>query len=86
MKPQCCSRRSGSLRLCIDYLYLNKVTLKNKYLILRVEDPFDPLGDASFFTKLDLRPGYYQVRIAEGNEPKRSILYEWESSHQARCG
>lgn len=50
------------------------MTIKNKYPIPRVEDPFDQLGDARFFTKLDLRSGYYQVRIAEGDEPKTTCV------------
>ena len=44
--------------------------MKNKYLIPLIADLFDQLGDATWFTKLDLRSGYYQVRIAEGDELK----------------
>nr|CAD1840974.1 unnamed protein product [Ananas comosus var. bracteatus] len=67
-------KSDGSLRLCIDYRALNKVTVKNKYPIPLVADLFDQLGGAKFFTKLDLRSGYYQVRIAEGDEEKTACV------------
>lgn len=63
-------KHDGSLRLCVDYRALNKVTVKNKYPIPLIEDLFDQLGSARYFTKLDLRSGYHQVRIAEGDKPK----------------
>lgn len=67
-------KHDGSLRLCIDYRALNKVTIKNKYPIPLIADLFDQLGGAKFFSKLDLRPGYYQVRIAEGDEAKTTCV------------
>ena len=60
--------------MCIDYRALNKVTVKNKYPIPLIADLFDQLGREKFFTKLDLRSGYYQVRIAEGDEPKNACV------------
>lgn len=63
-------KQDVSLQSCIDYRALNKVTLKNYYPIPLVADLFDQLGDASYFTKLDLTSGYHQVRIVEGDEPK----------------
>ena len=51
----------GSLWLCINYRALNKVTVKNKYLIPLIVDLFDQLGCAKYFSRLDLRSGYYQV-------------------------
>ena len=53
--------------MCIDYRALNKLTVKNKYPISLIADLFDQLGGARWFTKLDLRSGYYQVCIAEGD-------------------
>ncbi|OMO74467.1 reverse transcriptase [Corchorus capsularis] len=72
-------KHDGSLRLCIDYRALNKLTLKNKYPIPLIADLFDQLGDARWFTKLDLRSGYYQVRIAEGDEPKTACVTRYGS-------
>nr|QGW48380.1 hypothetical protein [Raphanus sativus] len=76
MGPLCCSRRSkmALLRMCVDYRALNKVRVKNKYPVPLVADLFDRLSKASFFTKLDLRFGYWKVRIAEGDEPKTTYF------------
>lgn len=67
-------KHDGSLRLCIDDRALNKVTIKNKYPIPLIADLFDQLGGARYFSKLDLRSGYYQVRIAEGDEAKTTCV------------
>lgn len=67
-------KQDGSLRLCIDYRALNKVTVKNHYPIPLIADLFDQLGDATYFTKLDLRSGYHQVRIAAGDEEKTACV------------
>ena len=72
-------KHDGPLRMCIDYRALNKVTVKNKYPIPLIADLFDQLGSAKFFTKLDLRSGYYQVRIAKGDEPKTTCVTRYGS-------
>ena len=51
--------------MCIDYRQINKVKVKNKYLFLRIEDLFDQLKGASVFSKIDLRSGYYQLRMKD---------------------
>ena len=53
--------KDGTLRLCIDYRKLNKMTIKNKYPLQRTNDLFDQLRDAAIFSKIDLRSGYHQV-------------------------
>ena len=58
-------KKDGTLRLCIDFRQLNKVTVKNKYPLPRIDDLFDQLKDAKIFSKIDLRLGYHKVRIKE---------------------
>ena len=57
--------KEGTLRLCIDYRQLNKMTIKNKYPLPRINDLFDQAGGAKIFSKLDLRSDYHQVRIKD---------------------
>lgn len=72
-------KQDGSMRMCVDYRALNKVTVKNKYPVPNAADLFDRLSRASYFTKLDLRAGYWQVRIAEGDEPKTACVTRYGS-------
>jgi hypothetical protein len=58
-------KKYGMLRLCVDFRQLNKVTVKNKYPLPRIDDLIDQLKDARIFSKIDLRSGYHQVRIKE---------------------
>ncbi|RVW62992.1 Transposon Tf2-12 polyprotein [Vitis vinifera] len=65
--------------MCVDYRALNKVTIKNKYSIPLAAELFDRLSKASYFTKLDLRSGYWQVRIAAGDEGKTTCVTQYGS-------
>jgi hypothetical protein len=56
-------KKDGTQRLCMDYRALNEVTVKNKYLLLRIEDLFDQLRSMIVFSKIDLRSGYHQLKI-----------------------
>ena len=72
-------KNDGSMRLCIDYRALNKVTIKNKYPIPLIDDLFDQLGGARWFSKLDLRSGSYQVRITEKDVAKTACTTRYGS-------
>ncbi|KAL0549287.1 hypothetical protein IC582_013768 [Cucumis melo] len=66
-------KKDGSMRLCIDYRELNKVTVKNRYPLPRIDDLFDQLQGATVFFKIDLRSGYHQLRIKDEDVPKTAF-------------
>jgi hypothetical protein len=75
-------KKDGSLRLCVDYRGLNKLTKKDRYPLPLISDLLDAPGKARIYTKIDLRHAYHLVRIAEGDEPKTTFRtrygsFEW---------
>jgi hypothetical protein len=72
----------GTLRMCINYTTLNKIIVKNRYHLPRVDDLLDQLYHANYFTKLDLISKYHQVQVKKEDTWKtafktRQCLYEW---------
>ncbi|KAL0462743.1 UNVERIFIED_CONTAM: Transposon Ty3-I Gag-Pol polyprotein [Sesamum latifolium] len=79
IQPSKVRKQDGSIRMCVDYRALNKVTIKNKYPIPNAMDLFDKLTKARYYTKIDLRSGYWQVRVARGDEPKSTCVMRYGS-------
>ena len=66
-------KKDGILQLCVDYRQLNKMTMKNKCPLARIDDLFDQLKGASVFSKIDLRSGYHQLKIKDANVHKTTF-------------
>ncbi|KAJ9539320.1 hypothetical protein OSB04_032053 [Centaurea solstitialis] len=66
-------KKDGTMRMCIDYRELNKVTIKNRYPLPRIDDLFDQLQGASYFSKIDLRSGYHQLKVQKEDIPKTAF-------------
>nr|GEX81324.1 putative reverse transcriptase domain-containing protein [Tanacetum cinerariifolium] len=66
-------KKDRSCRICIDYRELNKLTVKNRYLLQRIDDLFDQLQGSRVYSKIDLRSGYHQLRVHEEDIPKTTF-------------
>ncbi|GJU20183.1 reverse transcriptase domain-containing protein [Tanacetum coccineum] len=66
-------KKDGSFRMCIDYRELNKLTIKNRYPLPRIDDLFDQLQGSSVYSKIDLRSGYHQLRVRNEDIPKTAF-------------
>ncbi|KAF5767636.1 putative nucleotidyltransferase, Ribonuclease H [Helianthus annuus] len=66
-------KKDGTFRMCIDYRELNKVTVKNRYPLPRIDDLFDQLQGSCYFSKIDLRSGYHQLRVRDEDVSKTAF-------------
>ncbi|GJY38602.1 putative nucleotidyltransferase, ribonuclease H [Tanacetum coccineum] len=69
--------RHGSFRMCIDYRELNKLTIKNRYPLLRIDDLFDQLQGSQYFSKIDIQFEYHQLRVHKDDIPKTALSAQY---------
>ncbi|GKB96988.1 putative reverse transcriptase domain-containing protein, partial [Tanacetum coccineum] len=69
-------KKDGSFRMCIDYRELNKLNVKNRYPLLRIDDQFDQLQGSRVYSKIDLRSGYHQLRSEEEHAEHLKLILE----------
>ncbi|KAD5960752.1 hypothetical protein E3N88_12224 [Mikania micrantha] len=73
------NKKDGSMRMCINYRELNKLTVKNRYPLPRIYDLFDQLQGAKWFSKIDLRSGYHQLNVR--NEDVEKTVFHTQYGH-----
>ena len=71
-------KKDGTLQICSDYQQINKVTVKNKYSLSRIEDLFDQLKGVGVFSNIDLRLEYYQLRVKDVDVPKTAFRTRYD--------
>jgi hypothetical protein len=69
--------KDGTWRMCVHYWALNKIMMKNQYPLPRIDDLLDQLKNVVYFTKLDLRSGYHQIRVVEQDAWKTVFKTKW---------
>ena len=70
-------KKNGKLHFCVDYRELNSVTIKDAYLLPRIDDMLDSFGKAQWFTSLDLASGYWQVEMDPADRPKTTFITQF---------
>ncbi|KAD6118844.1 hypothetical protein E3N88_10115 [Mikania micrantha] len=78
-------KKDGSMRMCIDYREINKVTIKDKYPLPRIDDLFDQLQVACHFSKLNLQSGYHQLKVKEKDIPKTVFVQGMDIMSSLLC-
>ena len=75
-------KKDKTLRLCIDYRQLNRVTIKNRYPLPRIDDLFDQLRGARVYSKIDLRTGYHHLRVRDTDIPKTAFRTRYRDTNR----